>query len=72
MTGPEHYLEAERLLIGAAETLGNADERTADTDVEAAGIMYAAAQIHATLACAAVLAPADEADLKRDWREVVR
>lgn len=56
MTGPEHYREAERLLIGAT---GN----TAVNEMQALGEMraIALAQVHATLALTAVAV-----DIERD------
>jgi len=52
MTGPEHFLAAERLLGEASEVEG------ADSDVER--YCLAAAQVHATLANAAATALAAE------------
>ena len=73
MTGPEHYLEAERLL--------GAVEKTPDAGGEAAEYCrqeLAAAQVHATLALAAATAyPAvrdywgdEDLDTPREWAGV--
>lgn len=49
MTGPEHYREAERLIVEAREVDVAAD----DLDLKAALWALSAAQVHATLALAA-------------------
>lgn len=67
MTGPEHYREAERLLNFAASPAGEAEgvERT-----------VAAAQVHATLALAAVtldtaiIAQGYPSPMGAKWQEV--
>lgn len=48
MTGPEHYREAELLLAAAEKTSTNYDETN-----PAAALLFAEAQVHATLALAA-------------------
>ena len=73
MTGPEHYLEAERLL-GAVEKTPDAWGDAA----EYARQELAAAQVHATLALAAATAypavrdhwAANDSGTPRDWAEV--
>jgi hypothetical protein len=58
MTGPEHYLEAERLVDGLAEWTGaitDLNPVTPDETTEAA-IVSTIAQVHATLALAAAVA----------------
>jgi hypothetical protein len=70
MTGPEHYQEAERLLQGFKNHHG------AITVEDGTAEVFAAAQVHATLALAAATALNDNdpglpvADLK-EWREAV-
>jgi hypothetical protein len=61
MTGPDHYLEAERLLRQAAL---DQDMKAADRDR-----FIAAAQAHATLALAA--ATAVVADDEAEWKAVI-
>lgn len=64
MTGPQHYLEAERLLAHLGDSLP-IDEATATTDLHA---KLAAAQVHATLALAAATAEPTTIDpSQRKW-----
>lgn len=61
MNGPEHYAEAERLAVMAAEsidTLGNLPREKGQDAVQAAAAVLACAQVHATLALAAATAEA--------------
>jgi hypothetical protein len=46
VNGPQHYADAERLLKAAADALETGD-------LDAAKLMHAAAQVHATLALVA-------------------
>ena len=62
MTGPEHYLEAERLLADRSNLSGR---RTGVVTEEVA----AHAQVHATLALAAATALAGENLDLRAWRD---
>jgi hypothetical protein len=66
MTGPEHYLEAERLIAMARES-HHADLYGHYTDAQAA-LLLADAQVHATLAHAAATALSSTADA-RAWAE---
>jgi hypothetical protein len=66
MTGPEHYLEAERLIAMARES-HHADLYGNYTDAQAARIL-ADAQVHATLAHAAATALSSAADA-RAWTD---
>lgn len=63
MTGPEHYREAERLLSHADEERGYSDATY--------GLMYTRAQVHATLAVAAFLAPRIETWMAEPDLEIV-
>lgn len=75
MTGPEHYLEAERLLDLASTTIPE--------DEPAQAAVTARAQVHATLALTAATAGLDaynvddqvatgrRADDSRAWHEVI-
>lgn len=54
-TGLEHYKAAEALLVRAASDEGG---YSADFDAVEQGLLLAEAQVHATLAAAAGLAPA--------------
>lgn len=59
MTGPEHYLEAERLLVGAMRHRVDIDGDWKDSEFAGeehriADALVAEAQVHATLAQAAV------------------
>lgn len=67
MNGPQHYIEAEKLLRAARDCKANDDAR----------LLVALAQVHATLAQAAATAyPAvrdyygDETTATRSWAEV--
>jgi hypothetical protein len=51
VTGPEHYVEAERLIADACDPSGNPS-----IDAGTIGMSLAAAQVHATLALAAATA----------------
>ena len=66
MTGPEHYLEAERLIAMARES-HHADLYGHYTDAQAA-LILADAQVHATLAHAAATALSSAADA-RAWTD---
>jgi len=61
MTGPEHYLEAERL-IALAQNEG-------PREAAEFGVLLQAAQVHATLAHAAATVDLDDGDI---WVEVIR
>jgi len=61
VTGPGHYLEAEKC-IGWAEGEHDRDKRTS---------LQARAQVHATLALAAATIQQDNTGLAGDWAEVV-
>lgn len=68
MTGPEHYREAEILLGFVADTSTNYD----DTN-PAAALLFAQAQVHATLALAAATIAApyiSEGDTTAEWLRV--
>jgi hypothetical protein len=72
MTGPEHYREAERLIVQA-----NAALRDQGTESQAKMLAHRMltdqAQVHATLALAAATAQQVETVLVHDprWREVI-
>lgn len=73
VTGPEHFREAERLLVQANRRLGPNDREYAHCRDDRAGLR-AEAQIHATLALAAATAlnPANrvQSDPDREaWRK---
>jgi hypothetical protein len=66
MTGPEHYLEAERLLTEAAVEGGEGTYFVRPENLTAA-------QVHATLAHAAataLISPSNSAAESNAWREV--
>jgi hypothetical protein len=77
MTGPEHYLEAERLLAASMLPVPPRD-RPAGDDVRLPDELVAAAQVHATLAtCAAQVLSMATSGLYPEpacgeWEEVVR
>ena len=74
MSGPEHYLEAERLLQQMSWKAGNGQTHY----TEESGPDLAAAQVHATLALAAATAypavrdhwVANDSGTPRDWAQV--
>lgn len=72
MTGPDHYREAERLLVHTASSVRDRFGQGNTTDgVECARQQLAEAQVHATLALAAATALNDD-DIgtpPRDWEE---
>jgi hypothetical protein len=68
MTGPEHYREAERLLIKSYKVINRYGEAVTpyfESDT------IAAAQVHATLALAAATAGAVSDDSAYDWAQVL-
>jgi hypothetical protein len=68
MTGPEHYLEAERLIAMARES-HHADLYGHESDAQSA-LILADAQVHATLAAAAATALSGERLEGRAWADV--
>lgn len=64
MTGPEHYLKAEAII----ETLNKVSRDGMDISASAASALLAEAQVHATLAQAAVAAMGLMTEAP--WREV--
>ena len=62
MTGPEHYREAERLLVLA-------DDQARGGHDHSEAMALAGAQVHATLALAAPALGLDDSD---NWTEVPR
>ena len=83
MTGPEHYAEAERILVAVDAARRSADGRLVDPVMAmqwqaSLASEIAAAQVHATLALAAATAlsttegtMAPETNHARDWRKVL-
>lgn len=83
MNGPNHYRKAEQLLQSAQRVLDADDPLTAAAAMQAAPLIVAAAQVHATLALAAAtvadlgIGPMESSgwhSLHADdaWREAVR
>lgn len=80
MTGPEHYLEAERLVAETEAAIREGAAKGAvhlDAALEVSPSALAAAQVHATLALAAATAYAavkdycgDESRDPREWSAV--
>jgi hypothetical protein len=64
MNGPNHYLDAERLLAAAADAVEEGDYAAADR-------MLAAAQVHATLAQAASVVDAAVPTMLVRWAMVL-
>ena len=62
MDGPEHYLEAEKLLETGTNMTGRPDEIQS---------VLAAAQVHATLAGVAAIIDATEVATHAYWRSVI-
>lgn len=71
MTGPEHYQAAEHALREAESWFGHYQEGGHDSDWHASESLYAEAQVHATLALAAVTAtqPVHRAADNYEWAE---